>query len=186
MDFLVDEDEVIIEEEEGTNRTFIILVALLAGLLLVGLCTFGVYMFFVAPRLAGNVNVAQQNQAVEATNTAIAVAAAETSTADAPPTATSTRTPTPEPSATPTEQPTRTPSPTPVELAEGEAGELDDDALTATARSTATRRPTSTPRVTKASGEKVPSTGIGMFAAGLMGAGLLFLLVVVRRLRHTV
>jgi cytoskeletal protein RodZ len=172
-----------IEEEQGTNRTFIILVAVLAGLLLVGLCAFGVYMFVIAPRLTSN--VAQQNQAIEVTNTAIAMAAGETATADVPPTATEEDTPTPEPSATPTSRPTRTLTPTPAEVAEGEEGDTEED-LTATARPTTTRRPTSTPRATKTSSEKVPSTGIGMFAAGLMGAGLLFLLIVVRRLRHAV
>ena len=63
-----DEEEEAIEEE-GSNRTFIILVASLGGLLAVTVCIFVVWALVISPRMAAD-RVAQ-NQAIEATNEAL-------------------------------------------------------------------------------------------------------------------
>jgi len=157
-------EEFLAEEEERPNRTFIILVAALGGILALGICAFVVWA------LVGNRwiqdRIQAQNQAIQATNTAVAVAVAETATAEAQPTATLTPAPTDTPTRTPTPKPPHaTSSPTP-----------------ATAEPTATRRPTATLTTGSAS---PPETGIGALGASVLAVGLLFLLVVVRRLRRT-
>ncbi len=157
-------EEFLAEEEERPNRTFIILVAAMGGILALGICAFVVWA------LVGNRwiqdRIQAQNQAIQATNTAVAVAVAETATAEAQPTATLTPAPTDTPTRTPTPKPPHaTSSPTP-----------------ATAEPTATRRPTATLTTGSAS---PPETGIGALGASVLAVGLLFLLVVVRRLRRT-
>lgn len=161
-------EEFLAEEEERPNRTFIILVAALGGILALGICAFVVWAL-VGNRWVQD-RIQAQNQVIQATNTAIAVAVAETATADAQPTATHTPTPTDTPTLTPTRTPTPVPplatsSPTP-----------------ASTEPTATRRPTATATTGSAS---PPETGIGVLGASVLAVGLLFLLVVVRRLRRT-
>jgi len=177
MEFFLDEEEEAVAEE-GANRTFIILVAALGGLLALGICAFVIWA------LVGNrwmqERIQAQNHDIEVTNTAVAIAAADTATAAVLPTATDT------PGAT---VPTDTPRPTstkpstavPVTPA-AESGTATEEPA-ATLNPTPTRRPTATPR---SSGEKVPSTGVGVLGAGVLALGLLFLLVVVRRVRQVV
>ena len=165
IELIPDEEEEAVEEE-GANRTFIILVAALGGLLALGICAFVVWAVLLAPRMRQTLEA--QNQAIQATNTAVAVAVAETATAAAQPTATHT----PAPTDTPTSTPTRTPTPVPPP---------------ATSTSTpATVEPTATRQPSKPGGEGVPGTGVGALGAGVLAVGLLILLVVVRRVRRTV
>lgn len=172
--------------EEGANRTFIILVGAMGGLLAVGLCIFAVWAFIINPRMTAD--RLAQNQSIEATNTAIAaLAAGETATPEAPPDTAEPPAPsdTPEPVATepPTEQP-ETPGATPTEAVTGgtPVGAVAASTPTDTPRPTATRRPTAT--TAPASGD-VPDTGFSTLGASALAVGLLFLLVVVRRMRRT-
>lgn len=178
-----DEEEEAIAEE-GTNRTFIILVGALGGLLVVGLCMFAVWAFVIAPRMSNDIEA--QNQLTQATQTAAvaAQAAGETATFEAP---TDTAEP-PAPSDTP--KPTETKAPTAVPATpEATSAEAATEGTPAAAASTptetpnpiATRRPTATP----GSGD-VPNTGVGTLGASVLAVGLLFLLVAVRRMRRTV
>jgi cytoskeletal protein RodZ len=168
-----DEEEEEITAEEGANRTFIILVSALGGLLAVAICAFVLWAFLIAPRMRTDLET--QNQAILATNTALA-ATTEAEMAEALPTPTETVAPTDTPRPTRTRPPTAAPeTPTP------EAAAV---ALTATLSPTATRQPTSTPG--PATAESVPDTGIGTLGAGALAVGLLFLLIVVRRMRRAV
>lgn len=174
--YMEEEEEAAATEEEGANRTFIILVAALGGLLALGICAVIVWAVLLGPRMRADREI--QNQAILATNTAIAVALAETQTSEALPTPTETMAPTDTPPPTPTEAPTATPGlETPT--APGEIAEV----TTTPPTTVPTRRPTATPRPT---GEgQVPDTGIGMLGGGAMAVGLLFLLILVRRMRRT-
>ena len=171
-------------ESEGANRTFIILVGALGGLLALSVCAFIVWAFWLSPQRQAAIET--QNQLIMATNTAIAAqelgepeteetleteeaAAEEEETAATEPEG-ATETPQPPP----TEKPP-TPSAateTPAEVAE---------AKTPTASPSPTRRPTATPR---ASSSDVPETGIGVVGASALAVGLMFLLIVVRRMRR--
>jgi cytoskeletal protein RodZ len=169
LELYVDEEEEAVEEE-GANRTFIILVGALGGVLALGICAFVAWAFWLAPQRA---DIEAQNQIILATNAAVEVGAAETAveTVTIAPTEKATTAPTDTPQPAPTEPPTATPVPataTPGEVAEAP---------------TATRRPTATPR---ADSEGVPSTGVGTLGAGALAMGLLFLLIVVRRMRRAV
>ncbi len=170
----IEEDE-IAGEEEGQNRTFIILVAALGGLLAMGICAFAVWAVVIAPRMNGSIEV--QNQAIYATNTAVAIAAAETATVAAQPTATDTPAPTDTPLPTLTRTPTRSPAAATVQPASGTISPTSETG----AELTATRWPTATPA---SSGTSVPDTGIGALGAGVLAAGLVILLAVVRRIRR--
>jgi len=161
-------EEFLAEEEERPNRTFIILVAALGGILALGICAFVVWAL-IGNRWVQD-RIQTQNQTIQTTNTAVAVAAAETATADAQPKATLTPAPTDIPTLTPTRTPTPVPPP------------ATSSPTPATAEPTATRRPTATS--TTGSGSP-PETGIGALGASVLAVGLLFLLVVVRRLRRT-
>lgn len=164
-----DEEEEEVTAEEGANRTFIILVSALGGLLAVAICAFVLWAFLIAPRMRTDLET--QNQAILATNTALA-ATAEAEMAEALPTPTETAAPTDTPQPTRTRPPTavpETPTPTPEEAA---------------VALTATLSPTSTPG--PATAESVPDTGIGTLGAGVLAVGLLFLLIVVRRMRRAV
>ncbi len=181
-------EEEVEEEEpaaaEGTNRTFIILVVIMAGIVLLGICIVGAWMLWLGPKMASD--RAARNHAIELTNEAImAMAGAVTGTVPVetvPPTPTFTPLP---PTHTPAPTSTYTPTPSPQitsEVTETMAPELAEAQVTPSP--TPTRRITPTPRVS-AQKEKVPGTGIGAFGTGLIACGLVFLLVVVRRLRRT-
>lgn len=168
-DEYADEEEEAAAEEEGTNRTFIFLVAGLGSLLALAICAFVAWAFFITPRMTAD-RVAQ-NEAIEATNEATLAEAGAVPT-EAPPAVTEPVAPTDTPQPTPTQPPTATAVPataTPGEV----AGAL-----------TATPGPTATPKPAGKTG--VPKTGIGVLGASALTVGLLFLLIAVRRIRRTV
>jgi len=155
------------EGTTGTNRSFVILVAVLGGLLVLGIGAFVAWALLIAPRIRQDVEA--RNEAIFATNTAIAVAAAATETAAVPPTATNTPVPTdtPPPTLTSTARPaTDTP-------------EAETPEATATLG-------LATPETTGDDDEgAVPDTGVGVLGGVALAVGLAFLLVLVRRLRKT-
>lgn len=154
-----------IAQEEGNNRSFVILVAALGGLLVLGIGAFVAWALLVAPGMRAGVD--SQNEAVFATNTAIAIAAGATETAAVTPTSTDTPVPTHTPRPTSTATPVETATP-------------EEETPEATATLTL-----QTP--TAAAGENsagtVPNTGIGILGGAALAGGLAFLLVLVRRLR---
>ncbi|MGD2105212.1 MAG: hypothetical protein PVJ55_08900 [Anaerolineae bacterium] len=156
-----------ITQEEGTNRSFIILVAALGGLLVLGIGAFVAWALLVAPGMRADVE--SQNEAVFATNTAVAMAAAATETAAVTPTSTDT----PVPTNTPPPTDTSTPRPT-------ATSESDTPEATATS---SLQTPTTT--VAENSASTVPDTGIGVLGGATLAGGLAFLLVLIRRLRTT-
>lgn len=155
-------------QEEGTNRTFVILAAVLGGLLVLGIGAFVAWGLLIAPRMRQDIEA--QNEAIRATNTAIAIAAAATETAAVTPTPTDTPMPTdtPIPTDTPTPRPaTATPEPeTPEPTATLGFG---------------------TPLATAVGGQQggMPETGVGVIGGAALAAGLGVLLILVRRLRKT-
>ncbi len=194
-----DEEEEAIEEE-GSNRTFIILVGALGGLLAVGFCMFAVWAFVINPRTAAD--RLAQNESIEATNAAIAAqSAAGTVSPEASPDTARTPAPTDTPEPTETEAPTEVPTEAPEETVEGAEGTVEGTGQaatgptataaaaettvepTATPKPTATRRPTPAP---KSGDDNLPGTGVGVLGASAMAVGLLFLIVVVRRVRRAV
>ena len=199
FEFFPDEEEEAVEEE-GSNRTFIILVAVLGGLLAVGICAFAIWAVVISPRRTDRV---AENHSIQTSNAQVAqtveplpidegaeeTAISEATEEAAEPTERATTAATEE--AAPTEQPSAETA-TPAQVAEGAS---PTDESTATLQPTATRRATITARPegaesTSTSGgtagsEDLPSTGIGAFGAAALAAGLLFLLLVVRRLRRT-
>lgn len=192
LEFYADEEEEV-AEEEGANRTFVILVGALGGLLALGICAFLVWALWLGPNMAAQREA--ENQAILATNTAIAAGEAgvmvdEGTTISPTEEAPTTPAGTPEPTSTkpPTAaaaQATETPEPEEGTEAPGEeatATPAEVAEVTATPPSpTATRRPTATPRP---SSEGVPDTGIGALGGGALALGLMFLLLVVRRMRR--
>jgi cytoskeletal protein RodZ len=173
FEFFPDEEEEA-AEEEGSNRVFIYAVAGLGGLLVVGICIIIAFAFYFGPRMREEIKA--QNYAVQTANAEMAgvIVSGE-------PTATETPSPTDILQPTPTERPTATrvlPTLTPAEA----AGPAPAGA-TATLRPTATSRPAATPGST--TGASTPDTGIGVVGASALALGLVFLLVVVRRLRQT-
>jgi len=160
------QEEQVTQEEQSTDRTFITLVAVLGGLLVLGIGAFVAWALLIAPNMRANIE--SQNESTFATNTAIAVAAAATQTAAVTPTPTNTPTPTdtPVPTNTPTPPPaTDTPTPAPtatLALGTPEAGGQGGS-------------------VSKA----MPDTGVGVLGGAALAGGLGLLLVLVRRLRKT-
>lgn len=161
------------EAEEGSNRTFIILVAVFGGILAIGICAFIVWAVVIYPRVRDATTANAQIEQTAVVLTADAEAAAdmvESTEAPEP-----TETPPPPP---PTEEPTEVPptaTATPAEVAE-----------VATKEPTPTRRPTVTPKPTATTGDsgEVPTTGIGAFGAGGIVVALMVILVAARRLRR--
>jgi len=170
LELYADEEEEA-AEEEGANRTFIILVGTLGGLFVLGVCAIAVWALWLGPQRKAGIEA--QNQITLATNTAVAAVAAETGaeTATISPTDTATVAPTDTPRPTSTQPPTAMAAPT--TATPGEVAEAPTP--------TATRRPTATPR---SGGEGVPNTGIGALGASALAVGLIFLLIVVRRMRR--
>jgi flagellar biosynthesis/type III secretory pathway M-ring protein FliF/YscJ len=171
-----DEEEEAVAEE-GSNRTFIILVAVFGGILAIGICAFIVWAAVLLPMMRERET---QNALVKQTAevlTAVAEAAPdETQEPEVEPT----ETPLP-----PTEEPTKVPpTATPKEVA---VVATEEEEPAATVEATATRRPTVTPKPTATgSGEadEVPTTGIGAFGAVGVGIVLMVILVAARRLRR--
>lgn len=158
--------------EEASNRTFVIAIAALAGLFIVGLLCIGAYAFLIGPQVtsrrqaAAATAVAQNTaRAMEITQTAQAARFNPNATATVPATATLTASPVVRPSDTPTSTPTSTPTPGP----------------------SPTSTPTRTPTAVGAQPTALPETGFADEAgvpSMLMGSLVLIaVLVVVRRLR---
>lgn len=151
------------EGEERQNRTFIILVGLMSGLLLIGIVAFCAWALLVARgSLFGG------GAAIAPTATApVEIAAAETPSPTAVPSPTARPTATPQPSPTPSPMPSPTRPGTPEALAQ----------VTPTiGPERASPTPTAAP-------ETVTQTGVGSLTAVIVGAGLLLLLLTARRLR---
>ncbi|MCP4537550.1 MAG: hypothetical protein GY832_10420 [Chloroflexi bacterium] len=197
-----DEDEEAIEEE-GSNRTFIMLAGGLGGLLAITICIFLVWALVISPRMATNRvaendAIATQNaeaMALMATDTVApepteepagtepTEAAPEPTDTVVPPTATRRPTATPQ-SEDPTETSEEAADATPEETVEtSPENAADATEETATPRPQATSRPTATPSSRKSG---VPETGIGTFATAVLAVGLMFLLFAVRRMRQAV
>jgi hypothetical protein len=153
-------------QESGSNRTFIILVAVLGGLLVLSLGAFVAWAVFIAPNMRADID--SLNESAFATNTAVAVAAAATQTVAAfTPTPTDTPIPTDTPLPTDTltpRPPTDTPEPEPTATLLPEATEEAEGSL---------------------GGGGMPDTGVGVLAGAALAGGLAFILMLVRRLRKT-
>lgn len=155
MDLELEEPVEEVEEAgERQNRTFIILVAVMGGLLLIGILAFCVWMFMVGQGVLFGRRVA-----IPPTNTPdVATTAAAEALALAQPS--------PKPTVTPTASPTPVPpSPTPAPTIAAPQ-----------APPTPTRTPPSSP-------SPPAQTGIGAYTAIILAAGLILLLVVSRRIR---
>jgi len=162
------------EAGERQNRTFIILVAVMGGLLLIGIIAFCVWLLTVGQGVmfGGRAVVAPTATPEEAV-----IAAAETATAEA---ALALAQASPEPTATPT------PSPTPVPPSPTLPPTIAAQQATPTPRVTATpggTGPTPVPTYTPMTPSPPAQTGIGAYTALILAAGLLILLVISRRLR---
>lgn len=165
------------EAGERQNRTFIILVAAMGGLLLIGIIAFCIWLLTVG---RGIMFGGRASGAPTATPEEAVMAVAETATAQA---ALAQPQASPEPTATPTPSPTpMPPTPTPVPT-------IAAPQATPTPRVTPTPAATSPPAASAASPTPtvVPSppaqTGIGAYTALILAAGLVILLVISRRLR---
>lgn len=175
FEFYADEEDEA-AAEEGSNRTFIYAVIGLGGLLVVGICIIIAFGLYFGPRMSAGIE--EQNQAIMTAN-------AEAAEATEEPIATETLAPTDTPRPTPTKRPTATteapatPTATPAQVSGGAVTAEP----TATLRPTATRQATATP--TSGNATATPETGIGALGASALAIGLVFLLVVVRRLRQT-
>ncbi|MBN1262243.1 MAG: hypothetical protein JXB35_16310 [Anaerolineae bacterium] len=204
--FLETEDEAIEEETgERQNRTFLIALAVLGGLLFCAIAAFIVWAAVINPRQQAQLT--SSNEAILATNEAIEIAMAMTATAESQPvpepeTEEPTEPPEPTATATPVVRPTNTPEPEATEATEGEAvGESEQgeagEATTeageeAPGEATATPRPrrTPTPRPeqtssnqTSSESEATPDTGLGDVLLVIVALLLLGLIVFARRLR---
>lgn len=192
---------------EGSNRTFIIGVAILAGLLFCVAAAFVIVQLIVKPALQANQVGPQAALEMTATSQAIEVAMMDgTATAEALQTEPPTEEPTatslpPTPSPTPVLGPTNTPTPKPTAAVQETPAKTTPavvaQANTPTTSPRRTPTPTATPRntpkpgvtpkptVNASGGQQPPQTGLGevllVVAAGLL-LGIIFL---ARRLRKT-
>lgn len=171
------------EGDERQNRTFMLLVAVMGGILLIGIAAFCAWVLIVGRGLlGGQVAVAPtvtptiEMTVPEATATPGGMGAAEVTI---PPPTPTTETP-PSPTPTMTLQPRQSPSPeatrpgTPVGVAQV-TPTIGPRQVQTPAPPTATRTP--------ATASAPAQTGIGAFTAVLLAAGLFLLLIVARRLR---
>lgn len=166
MDFDDLEMDVPEEADERQNRGFIILVAAMSGMLLIGIIAFCAWVVIVGRGYLGGAATTVDTPTPPVITE---VTATEEATLEATPT--ETVEPTPVPSPVPTETRTLTPivtmtaSPVPVE--------------TPTTRTAVTYTVTATPPADSST----PETGIGAFAAIGAALGLVALLALTRRLR---
>lgn len=187
----VEEEEIEAEGGEKQNRTFLIGVVLLSGLLLCAIAAFVIWATVINPRQAAR--QADLNAQIMATNEAVLIAMQQTQTVEAMPTATPTATPTPqvEPTATPTPviRATNTPTPEPAETngTPGAPGDTGATGGTPGATATVSPRRTETPRpATPAptTPSATPDTGFAEMLLIGVAALLLALMVFARRLRR--
>ena len=208
--FTEPEEEDTFEEETGEaqNKTFLIAVAVLGGLLFLAIGVFILWALVLNPRMQAQ--QASQNASIQATNTEVvkqngeseseATAVGEAASAEETAEATDTPEPTGTPSPTPVIKATNTPAITPTVEPGENAGEGEEGTAEATAtpqpRRTATPTPTRTPRPTptpkKVSGNSsdtgsstgsTPETGLGELLLVGVAALLLGLIIFARRLR---
>ena len=206
FDTFGDDDDIFAEDEEeqqpegeGQNRTFIIAVAVLGGLLVCALISFGVWALVLN----------KPQQATPPVTEIVATVTVEAPAAEADTTEPATETPaptdTPEPTATPLLGPTATPTLTDEEADAAESmaaapgdTEAEDAEPTATQAPRRTPTPTRTPRATSTPrpGTGETATGYGASSSGelsqtglgewlLVGGAVLLVAIVVlaRRLR---
>jgi cytoskeletal protein RodZ len=166
MDFDDLEMDVPEEADERQNRGFIILVAAMSGMLLIGIIAFCAWVVIVGRGYLGGAATTADTPTPPVVTE---VAGTEEATLEATPTESVEPTPTSRPAPTATRTPTpivtMTASPVPVE--------------TPTTRTAATFTVTATPPADSST----PETGIGAFAAIGAALGLVALLALVRRLR---
>jgi hypothetical protein len=181
-------------EGESQNRTFIIAVAALGGLLIISLILFGVWAFVINPRMQANLQPTETVVVVEETpvedvstggeETDEAVSVVEESPTD-----------TPEPTPTPVVGPTKTPAPETEGGDEGEGGEEETAKPTPTSEPrrtptpSPTRRPTATPKPTVraaagSSSEALSQTGLGEVMLVIGAVALIGVAFFARRLRN--
>ena len=196
--FAEEEEEQQQPEGEGQNRTFIVAVAVLGGLLVFALISFGVWALVLN----------KPQQAVPPLTEIVATVTVEAMAAEADTPEPATDTPVPESTPTPLLGPTATPAPTD-EKADAEsmaAAPADTEAESADAEPTATQVPRRTPTPTKtprststplpetgeaatdygsSSSSQLSQTGLGEWL--LVGGAILLVAVMVlaRRLRST-
>jgi hypothetical protein len=183
-------------EGEGQNKTFIIAVAALGGLLIITLILFGVWAFVINPRMQANLQPTE-TVVVEETPPEDADVGGETGgedTGEAVSVPEETPTDTPEPTPTPVVGPTRTPTPE-TEAAsggEGDAGETTKPTPTNEPRRTPTPSPTRTPAATLqptprapagSSSESLSQTGLGEILLIVGAIALIGVVFFARRLR---
>ena len=181
-------------EGEGQNKTFIIAVAALGGLLVISLILFGVWAFVINPRMQANLQpteavVVVEETPIEDTSTSEADAGETLSVVEESPTDT------PEPTPTPVVGPTRTPTPEAAAGDEGEGGEGGETAKptpTSEPRRTPTPSPTrrlvATPKPTErapagSSSESLSQTGLGEYLLIVGAIALIGVAFFARRLR---
>ncbi|MDF1515781.1 MAG: hypothetical protein P1S60_18385 [Anaerolineae bacterium] len=192
-------------EGEGQNKTFIIAIAALGGLLIISLILFGVWAFVINPRMQANMQPTETVVIVEDTPVEDADTMGETDEAvgEDPDEALSVvveeePTNTPEPTATLVVGPTRTPT-VEAEATEDDSGSGGEEMVQATPteppRRTPTpgptRRPTATPKADDndtapagASSESLSQTGLGEVLLIVGAFALMGLALFVRRLRR--
>jgi hypothetical protein len=186
-------------EGEGQNKTFIIAIAALGGLLVIALILFGVWAFVINPRMQANMQPTETVVIVDETVVDDTAAMDETDDAagENPDEALSVveedPTSTPEPTATPVVGPTRTPTPEASSDEGGSGGEVSvQPTATEQPRRTPTpgptRRPTATPKAevsapAGASSESLSQTGLGEVLLIVGAFALMGLAFFVRRLR---
>lgn len=155
----VADDDAPIEEEQGTNRVFLIAAIGLIGLIFIGLLGVGGYMLLLRPAQEREVEQQATQVAAEATSVAQQTIMAPTDT----PVPTHTPLPTDTPAPTPTPPVTNTPVVRPTDTPDANA--------------------TPTPTRTPVGGGQTPQTGIGGLGAVLAAAALLVIIFVARKMR---
>ncbi len=184
-------------EGEGQNKTFIIAVAALGGLLVIALIMFGVWAFVINPRMQASPQPTETVVIVEETSEVVDAAVESGDTEDAGEAVSVPEekpTDTPEPTPTPVIGPTRTPTPEAEASSgdEGDAGETTKPTPTNVPRRTPTpsptRKPAATPRVTPrpssgSSSESLSQTGLGEVLLIVGAIALIGVAFFARRLR---
>jgi hypothetical protein len=183
FDLSMEDLEEDVEGDERQNRTFIILVAVMGGLLLVGIVAFCAWALLVGGILGGS-RTAELPPSETPVEVADLTATAESMVPEPtdPPTAEPTATTEPLPTATATRaRPTATPQPT---AGAGTSGTVEPTVEPTGQVSSGTAAPTNQPTATpRPSPDELSQTGFGTFAAAILAVGMIFILILARRLR---
>lgn len=185
MDDLYPEFEDIEEEsargDERQNRTFIILVAVMGGLLLVGIIAFCAWAILVGQGMLGGdtADLPTIDPALEIAGLTATAEAAQTETAPSATPAEEPATAVPEPA---TARPTQ-PRPTATRPPTAQAG--TSGGVTPTSGAAAATTPALQPTATavRQTPSELSETGLETYAIVILGVGLLFILFMARRLR---